>query len=548
MGEFIPTDGVIAHQIPRLERIAGGHQLVVHDEPFLMLPADLPKSSFSCPNFMKQDIEPEEGNFDFTRLEQALLDARVNGFHVALLWFGALKNEKSTYAPRWVKTSPKRFPRMMTRTSNGGTKVEDVLSILNPAVVNGDAAAFKTLMQDLRESDQAHSTVLMVQVENEVSLLGDSRDAPPRADAHFNAPVPAELIEMIQTKWSSLHESLKKNLSIFRQEFHLLKTGTHSWLQTFGHGRTTDEVARVGKAEYPLPMFINSVVGGGGGQPGNYPSGGGVINVLDIWHHFAPALDFVAPDLYLNDYNAICANAYGTHGALGTAPFAIDSWDAAEIPWPRHFGLLKEVAPWLLAARESNSDTFGSWFDEPSERVDTVNAHRIVMNFWNLTIERSFVFGEQGPGYGMIIHLSESKFLLVSEGFHVRFGCTRKDSSFVGILSEMVTGRVLNGDETRTGELAIMPAQKPDLGTFPICIAIPSRSRIAEVEVCCSEQSFSISPSLPSQRRFNVNSSPATLTALKPGVVLKASEFMSGNTRDYHEVSNGMSRVQDHKS
>ncbi|KAH7359957.1 beta-galactosidase [Pyrenochaeta sp. MPI-SDFR-AT-0127] len=566
MGEAIAAGEITENSIPHLRRLPGGYQLIVHGKPFLMLPAELHNSSFSSPEFMQdvwprlrdsnintvlasvswQDIEPEEGSFDFARLDQAILDARRNGLHLVLLWFGAFKNGKSTYAPRWVKTNPDRFPRMMLRTQNDGLKVADVLSILHPEVSKSDSMAFKMLMQHIREIDSVHSTVLMVQVENEVGLLGDSRDASPDANARFQAPVPAPMIDSINSGWQTLHKTLKENLKVFCQGRHLVKAGTASWSQVFGDSPATDElfmayhyalyvekVAKAGKDEYALPLFTNvwqnyvdedadkaqPVVVGGGGQPGDYPSGGGVINVLDIWHFFAPSLDFIAPDVYLNDYEAVCAKyrhsqqplfipeqrrddygarriwiAYATHHALGASPFAIDTLATEENPWRKHFGLLAQVSPWLLAAQESNSDSFGFCFDEPDDRKQSSDSYSTTMGAWNLQIERSFVFGQPGPGFGMVIRLSKAKFLLVGEGFQVRFASTRKGSSFTGILSfvekvatqvtnELVTGRTLNGDETRTGELAIMPSQQPDLGTFPICITIPARTGIAEVEV-----------------------------------------------------------------
>ena len=43
-------------------------------------------------NVTWEDIEPEEGTFDFTRLDQGILDARRHGLHLVLLWFGAFKN------------------------------------------------------------------------------------------------------------------------------------------------------------------------------------------------------------------------------------------------------------------------------------------------------------------------------------------------------------------------------------------------------------------------------------------------------------------------
>jgi hypothetical protein len=80
-------------------------------------------------------------------------------------------------------------------------------------------------------------------------------------------------------------------------------------------------VAKAGRTEYSLPLFANlwqnhagedadktqPIVIGGGDQPGDYPSGGGVVNILDVWYHSAPSLGFIAPDLYSNDYNTVCS-------------------------------------------------------------------------------------------------------------------------------------------------------------------------------------------------------------------------------------------------
>jgi hypothetical protein len=82
-----------------------------------------------------------------------------------------------------------------------------------------------------------------------------------------------------------------------------------------------ERVASAGKQAYLIPMYTNVwqnyndddadnsflVVVGGGDDPGDFSSVDGVINVLDVWKAFAPSLDIVSPDVYLNDYSSSCA-------------------------------------------------------------------------------------------------------------------------------------------------------------------------------------------------------------------------------------------------
>jgi hypothetical protein len=118
---------------------------------------------------------------------------------------------------------------------------------------------------------------------------------------------------------------------------------------------------------------------------------------------------------------------------------------------------------------------------------------------FEVTINRSFVFGKPGPGAGMLIHLGAAKFLLMGWGFQAEFKSTSAKSTFTGILSfhekmvdketgKLVTGKKLNGDETRSGKFCIMPNEDPDYGGFPICVTIPARTMIAEVEVYSLEE------------------------------------------------------------
>lgn len=539
--------------LPHLRRSENGSvQLILKGKPFLMLSGELHNSSLSSAKFMSEvwpamkaqsintllgavaweAIEPHEGHFDFAELDAVLAGARQHDIHLVLLWFGTYKNGISTYAPGWVKKDVKRFPRVQVLEAGGVKRTVEMVTPLSNEACAADGRAFAALMRHLAEVDSEHNTVLMVQVENETGLLGDSRDRSRRADKAFHEPVPAALLEHLNK--TDLHPRFKERFP------NVPASGLHSWDAIFGAGSAANEafmaylissyvgrVAAAGKKEYNIPLYTNTwlnfddpsdldlrgvpVVVGGGAEPGVYPSGGPCPHVLDIWRHNTPALDFLAPDLYFHNYETVCQNysaqgnplfipeqrrdengarrvwlSYATYGALGASPFGIDT--GAETVG-REFKLLAQTKDYLLAA--APQDRMGFFFDEePSGR----NPERWTRVFSDVEVivERAFVFGKAGPGGGMVIHLGASKFLLVGRGFHVRFRSVRAEATFTGILwaeekevdaeGKLKTLRVLNGDETRSGEFVIMPNDDPDYGGFPIAVTVPARTCIAEVE------------------------------------------------------------------
>jgi hypothetical protein len=444
-----------------------------------------------------------------------------------------------------VKQDPRRFPRAKLRKAGGILQTGDVVSLFHPACREADAKAFEKLMSHLKEFDESHSTVLMVQVENETGLLGDSRDGCDAANEAFSKAVPEDLTTFLNDNWDSLHPDLKPNLSVFKERRSTSSGG--SWESVFGKSPHTDElfmaynyahylndVAARGKAKYPIPLYTNvwlnyvgdnadndfPVIAGGGGVPGDYPSGGATSNVLDIWQRFAPSLDFIAPDVYLTEYASTCAKyrhrnqplfipeqrrdeygvrriwiAYGTYAALGTSPFGIDTLEPATNPFTKHYGLLKSVAPIVLEAQRTPGASVGFCFDDLL--ADGTDPSQPIIRRWGgyeVTIERCFVFGRPGTGAGMVIHQGGGKFLLVGWGFQVRAQAISPEATFTGILrfeekivedeamGKLRTGKVLNGDETRSGCFAMMPNEDPDYGGFPICVTIPARTMIAELE------------------------------------------------------------------
>ncbi|RYF23125.1 MAG: glycoside hydrolase family 42 [Oxalobacteraceae bacterium] len=357
---------------PHLEQRGKATQLVVDGKPFLVLGGELHNSSSSDLAYMApiwprlkamnlntvlapvawETIEPHEGRFDFSNVDGLLKGARAQNLRLVLLWFGAWKNTYSSYVPAWVKRDQARFARAQTSDGRGTER----LSPFSTTTRDADARAFAALMRHLREIDGTQHTVLMVQVENEVGVIPESRDHSPAAEAALAGAVPDMLLRHLAARRTTLQPTLR----MAWEEAGARTAGT--WREVFGDAAMTDSlfmswayatfiegVTSAGKAQYALPMFTNAALIRPNYEPGQYNSGGPLPFAIDLYKAGAPSLDFLAPDIYFEDYanwasqyarpdnplfvpeargGAVgAANAlysFGALGAVGFSPFGID--------------------------------------------------------------------------------------------------------------------------------------------------------------------------------------------------------------------------------
>src|SRR3954471_6820511 len=200
--------------MPQLRRQGSATQLIVDGSPFLVIGGELHNSSSSSIEYMQpiwqrmrdlnintvltpvswELIEPTEGSFDFALVDDLIRAARSHDLRLIVLWFGSWKNGMSSYIPLWVKQDSARFPRVLIHIS----EPLEVLSTLVEANWQADARAFAALMHHLAEFDGQDHTVIMVQVENEVGVLGDSRDRCEAANSAYAGPVPPALLAYLQ--------------------------------------------------------------------------------------------------------------------------------------------------------------------------------------------------------------------------------------------------------------------------------------------------------------------------------------------------------------
>jgi len=294
-----------AHPIPRIVQQNGRYALMVDDAPFLILgaqannssdwPATLPKvwpaieylhaNTLEIPIYWEQ-FEPKQGKFDYAQIDSVLAQARANHVHLVLLWFATWKNGSQHYMPEWMKLDPEKYAHVVNRN---GERV-DSPSPFARASLDADISAFTAFMRHLKAVDPGR-TVLMVQVENETGTWGTLRDYSADANRLFAAPVPDDVL-------NAMNKTAAKGAGwaeVFGPEAEVC---FHAW----AIARYLGQIALAGKAVYALPLYVNAALRDPfKGAPGTYESGGPTDNVLSIWKAEAPAIDILAPDIYLLD-------------------------------------------------------------------------------------------------------------------------------------------------------------------------------------------------------------------------------------------------------
>jgi hypothetical protein len=527
---------VNAQQLP----VIRDRQLLVDGKPYLALGGELHNSSASSPEFMQpiwdklqamhvrtvigtvswDEFEPKEGQFAFRAVDAQIEEARKRDMRLVLIWFGAFKNAASTYAPSWVRSDERRFPRaiaqgtMSEAFTYNGAMPKPVLSVFSPKLLNADRTAFVAMMRHLAKVDTDHR-VIMVQVNNETGMLRDSRDRSALAESAWKAPVPPQLLQYLAANRSSLKPELDAVWS--RQG----RRSSGTWSNVFGTDWQAEEVfmawhfasymealAAAGKRELALPMYANAWLGPQDGQPiaGQYPSGGPAKRVLDVWRAAAPSIDMLSPDIYAPNTKEVLADydhagnplfvpeaqfrtgdifwALGQHRAIGYSVFGIEDG--------RIDGQLAQAYAELsgmdqvITKAQAEGRIAGVLLDDSKPAVIKLGGYTVTVQETMALLKKMLLdvglqapppppplpSETEGPGtrpapgdgraFGLIIDEGRDTFLIVGKGFTADFAIGSKLAEVDRVEEGRFNtqgwkiGRVLNGDE----RLSIVPTDR----------------------------------------------------------------------------------------
>jgi Domain of unknown function (DUF5597)/Beta-galactosidase len=494
-----------AAEAPRLVQQDGRYALMVDGRPYLILggqihnssawPIELPQvwesmaalhaNTMEAPVYWEQ-LEPQEGRFDFTNVDQIVEGARAHNLHLVLLWFGTWKNGNMHYVPSWVKADGKRFPRVIRPD---GEPI-DVLSPLSHNTLEADKTAFVTLMRHLKNLDGEQHTVLLMQVENESGNIGSVRDNSADANRLFAGAVPSDLLA-----------AAGKQPGTWNQVF---GADADEMFQLYYQAKYINEIAAAGKQAFSIPCYINVWLDYPAPElpqrqlemPGiAYPSGGAVQKRVGLWRKMAPAIDMIGPDIYTDDspfYRETMqiykrpdnplwipetgrSDSFGKfffyaigEGAIGFSPFGVDQsgWNIlGDEPWKAHARNFALIGPMSREIAQLEFEgKLKTAVEEPGQ-----TSQELDFGSWQATVAFGFpqFDGRRPPGTkdahgaALVAQLGPNEFLVTGVDASVSFHLPGK---LPWIRSDIVTAeqgayengvwkaqRLWNGDETDRG-------------------------------------------------------------------------------------------------
>lgn len=501
--------------IPHIKNYNNIPTLYVHDEPFIALAGEIHNSSASNLEYMKKEvwskiktlninsvivpvywelIEPEENQFDFSLVEGLINQARENNKHLIFLWFGLWKNAESFYVPHWMKRDTKTYFRACKATG----EALNTISPLCEAAIEKDAHAFYHLMNFIKSVDSEENTVIVIQVENEIGLLGTDRDYSQVANEAFLNEIP---------------ESVAKEFSVSGTWEEAFGFDAGEYFMAYYFSSAVERITQRGQNAYPLPCYANAWLEQFPWNAGSYPSGGPVMKMHKMWKLMAPSLFCFAPDIYvpyvpnvMDEYsqngnplfipevrgdavsatyalyavggcNAICYSPFGIEDlmknpeniekpplevmlALNIDPSAFDLEGSAAY-LAKSYSIIENIKPLYFEYRNS------SHLQSVVKRNEHDYGKLLHFDKYDILVSYSPKLQYKPTSGGIILETSESEFIVIGTMINIKFLAKPGRNKKVEFLrleegefqnGKWKAGRVLNGDEKMMLKLKDMPS------------------------------------------------------------------------------------------
>jgi hypothetical protein len=286
--------------VPHFEQVDGRKVLYVDGHPFAVLAVEIPwwhlvhgryvetQNAYdylypAAPqmalNALKVPIkwgmvEPQPRVYDFSYVDHVKKMAERHQLKLVLNWFGHyasgdgniyLNLAGDVYAPMDIIADATTYPRAIDAD---GVAHHNAASYNSDAIIAREVAAFRAFMAHIERVDASTRTIVMVQVENEISVFGADRRNPKLWRDHSPASnrLYAEKGFTDDLKYSAW------NLSA-------------NWIR-----RLTDAGAEV----YPLPFFLNFV----GGRIADWMVGGAPGEDVSTYLENCPNVSFIGVNSY----------------------------------------------------------------------------------------------------------------------------------------------------------------------------------------------------------------------------------------------------------
>lgn len=478
-----------ARDIPRLINESGTWHLIVDGSPMLLLSGEVHNSTSSTEESLGKafatvkamglnsvltpvswaQIEPHEGEFDFTTVDFTISLARKHNLRVVLLWFGTWKNGESSYAPVWVRKDTERFFRARKQDGSNASAISPFCI----EAMNADAKAFMNLMSHIAKKDKSR-TIVSIQVENEAGVF-DGMDYSSAAMNAYHGEVPKALLNYLYSHKGQLRERLNDAwtangcrmcgtwIEVFGDT-----EDTKQFLQSYAVAQYINQVAAAGKKVYPLPMFTNAWLVVDSDALRYWPVGGPVPKVIDIYKAAMPDVDWVSPDIYSLGFREMCEiydradnplfipetnrvagpayYAFAEHDALCYSPFAIEDV-FSDGYFLREYKVLGEMLP-LIAKYRGTGRMRGFLRQNASETGD-------IVRLGSYDFEVNYIKGEKNA-HGLIIMTGQDEFICVGVGTYIKpVSVDKEQRCSIASAEELVSSKngfktklVLNGDQT----------------------------------------------------------------------------------------------------